>query len=66
MYPASFDYADPATVDEAVALLQAHADEDAKVLAGGQSLLPLMKLRLARPGFLVDINRIQALATLAL
>ena len=64
MYPASFDYADPVTVDEAVALLRAHADDDVKVLAGGQSLIPLMKLRLARPSHLVDINRIEALADL--
>src|SRR5262245_20401332 len=57
MYPASFDYQRPATVDEAVALLAQHGD-DAKVLAGGHSLIPAMKLRLARPKVVVDIGRI--------
>lgn len=57
MYPASFDYKRPATVDEAVALLTQHGD-DAKVLAGGHSLIPAMKLRLARPKVVVDIGRI--------
>jgi aerobic carbon-monoxide dehydrogenase medium subunit len=57
MYPASFDYKRPATVDEAVALLTQHGD-DAKVLAGGHSLIPAMKLRLARPRVVVDIGRI--------
>ena len=57
MYPASFDYKRPATVDEAVALLNEHGD-DAKVLAGGHSLIPAMKLRLARPTVVVDIGRI--------
>jgi aerobic carbon-monoxide dehydrogenase medium subunit len=54
--PASFRYAAPRSVAEAIGLLAAH--EDAKVLAGGHSLLPLMKLRLASPPVLVDINRI--------
>src|SRR5205809_1526923 len=57
MYPANFDYARPATVDEAIALLSKHGD-DAKVLAGGHSLIPAMKLRLARPKVVVDIGRI--------
>jgi len=57
--PASFRYAAPQSVGEAVDLLAAHAD--AKVLAGGHSLLPLMKLRLAMPPVLVDINRIPGL-----
>jgi aerobic carbon-monoxide dehydrogenase medium subunit len=57
MYPASFDYKRPATVAEAVALLNQHGD-DAKVLAGGHSLIPAMKLRLARPKVVVDIGRI--------
>jgi carbon-monoxide dehydrogenase medium subunit len=61
VYPACFEYADPATVDEAIAYLGAHADEDVKVLAGGQSLIPLMKLRFARPDHVLDINRIDAL-----
>ncbi|MBV9328316.1 MAG: xanthine dehydrogenase family protein subunit M [Chloroflexi bacterium] len=59
MIPASFRYAAPRTVAEAVDLLASHAD--AKVLAGGHSLLPLMKLRLATPPVLVDINRIPGL-----
>ena len=57
MIPASFDYHAPATLDEALALLQRHGD-DAKVLSGGQSLLPLLKLRLGAAGHLVDIGRI--------
>jgi carbon-monoxide dehydrogenase medium subunit len=59
MIPASFKYAAPTSIAEAVALLQ--SDEDAKVLAGGHSLLPLMKLRLSEPSVLVDINRIPGL-----
>jgi carbon-monoxide dehydrogenase medium subunit len=62
MIPASFKYAAPASIAEAVALLQ--AEGDAKVLAGGHSLLPLMKLRLAEPSVLVDINRIPGLDTI--
>ena len=61
MIPSSFDYLAPATVDEAVALLRTHAG-DAKILAGGQSLIPMLKLRLAEPAVLVDINRIPGLA----
>jgi aerobic carbon-monoxide dehydrogenase medium subunit len=57
MIPASFDYHAPRTLDEAVALLQRLGD-GAKVLSGGQSLLPLMKLRLGQPEHLVDIGRI--------
>lgn len=60
MIPASFDYARPATVEEAIALLSENGD-DAKLLAGGHSLLPLMKLRLAAPSLLVDVGRIQEL-----
>ena len=56
MIPAAFKYASPSSVQQAVELLAAH--QDAKVLAGGHSLLPLMKLRLATPPVLVDINRI--------
>ncbi len=66
MYPARFDYAEPVTVEQAVACLEAHADADVKVLAGGQSLIPLMRLRFARPDFLVDLNRIEALRFLRL
>ncbi len=60
MIPAPFDYHAPRTLDEAIGLLVAHAD-DAKVLSGGQSLLPLLKLRLAAAGHLVDIGRIPGL-----
>ena len=60
MFPPSFDYHSPATLAEAVALL-ARLGEDAKVLSGGQSLLPLMKLRLGQPAHLVDIGRIPGL-----
>lgn len=61
MYPANFDYARPSTIDEAVKLLAKHGDA-AKVLAGGHSLIPAMKLRLARPRVVVDIGRIADLA----
>lgn len=60
MKPPPFEYHVATTVDEAVALLAEHGDE-AKVLAGGQSLLPLLSLRLARPTHLVDINRVEGL-----
>ncbi len=59
MYPRSFEYVAPSTVEEAVAVLAERPD--AKVLAGGQSLLALMKLRLLSPGILVDIGRIPGL-----
>jgi carbon-monoxide dehydrogenase medium subunit len=59
MIPAAFKYAAPSTVQQAVGLLA--TNQDAKVLAGGHSLLPLMKLRLAMPPVLVDINRIPGL-----
>jgi len=60
MIPSAFDYHAPDTLDEAVALLERHGDE-AKVLSGGQSLLPLLKLRLGDAGHLVDIGRIPGL-----
>ncbi|MCX5059940.1 xanthine dehydrogenase family protein subunit M [Streptomyces sp. NBC_00201] len=60
MIPPAFDYTRPATVDEAVRAL-ADAGEDAKVLAGGQSLLPLLRMRLAFPELVVDVGRIPAL-----
>jgi carbon-monoxide dehydrogenase medium subunit len=60
MIPPKFEYHAPATVPEAVALLGRLGDE-AKILSGGQSLLPLLKLRLAHPGHLVDIGRIPGL-----
>jgi carbon-monoxide dehydrogenase medium subunit len=59
--PAAFSYARADSVDEAVALLAEHGD-DAKVLAGGHSLLPLMKLRLATPSVLVDVGRLTELS----
>jgi len=61
MIPAQFDYESPTTLDEAIALLGQHAD-DAKILAGGHSLIPAMKLRLAQPQMLIDISRIRELA----
>ena len=61
MIPAQFDYLAPTTLDEAVALLAQHSD-DAKILAGGHSLIPAMKLRLAQPQLLIDISRIADLA----
>ena len=60
MKPVAFRYFAPGTVDEALDLLAAHG-EDGKILAGGQSLVPAMNFRLARPASLIDINRIAAL-----
>src|SRR5215475_9875816 len=60
MIPASFDYHAPQTLDEALAFLRDHPDE-AKVLSGGMSLLPLLKLRMGSAGHLVDIGRIPGL-----
>ncbi len=60
MIPAQFDYQIPTTLEEAVKLLSANPDE-AKILAGGHSLIPAMKLRLAQPGLLVDIGRLKDL-----
>ena len=59
--PAAFDYHPATTVDEAIALLKQYGDE-AKVLAGGHSLIPAMKLRLSQPAHLVDIGRVQGLS----
>jgi carbon-monoxide dehydrogenase medium subunit len=64
MIPAAFEYHRPSTLQDAVALLGRLGDE-AKVLAGGQSLIPLMKLRLASPRHLVDLNRISGLGAIA-
>ncbi|MHB8614142.1 MAG: FAD binding domain-containing protein [Candidatus Dormibacteraceae bacterium] len=61
MKPAQFEYDDPQTLDEALDLLARHGD-DCKVLAGGQSLVPLMNFRLARPARLIDINGVASLA----
>src|SRR5438105_14747142 len=60
MIPAAFEYARATSVQEAVSLLKQHG-EDAKVLAGGHSLVPLMRLRLAQPSALIDINPIKDL-----
>jgi carbon-monoxide dehydrogenase medium subunit len=60
MIPASFEYARAGSVDEAISMLGSH--EDAKLLAGGHSLLPAMKLRVARPSMLIDIGRLSDLS----
>ena len=60
MKSAPFTYAAPSTIDEAITLLAEHGDT-VKLLAGGQSLMPMMNLRLARPQYIVDLNRIPAL-----
>jgi carbon-monoxide dehydrogenase medium subunit len=61
MIPAKFDYAAPETLQEAISAL-AGGGEDAKLLAGGHSLIPLMKLRLAAPSLLIDIRKVPGLA----
>src|SRR5262249_60607493 len=61
MIPGAFEYHAPRTIEEATGLL-VKLGADAKILSGGQSLIPLMKLRLASPGHLVDINGIAGLA----
>lgn len=61
MKPAAFDYVRADTADQAAALLARHG-EDARILAGGQSLMPILNMRLAQPGVLVDISRSQAMA----
>jgi carbon-monoxide dehydrogenase medium subunit len=60
MFPAAFDYVAPGALDEVLTILQQHGD-DAKVLAGGQSLIPLLKLRFAAPTIVVDIGRVGGL-----
>lgn len=60
MIPAAFDYVTPRTLDEAISTLATHG-EDAKLLAGGHSLLPLLKLRLANPKVVIDLGRISGL-----
>src|SRR5438132_1005496 len=61
MYPAAFDYHAPGTIKEALDLLGKHKD-DAKLLAGGHSLIPMMKLRLAQPKHLIDLRKVPGLA----
>ena len=60
MYPAAFDYRAPTTLDEVLTVLK-EKGEDAKVMAGGQSLIPLLKLRFSRPELVVDLARVQGL-----
>src|SRR5690242_6323224 len=62
MKPCAFDYVRIDTLDEAFSVL-ADVNIDSKILAGGQSLMPLLTMRLARPGVLLDINRVAALGT---
>ena len=64
MKPPVFDYEDPATLDEALVLLAEHG-EDARPLAGGQSLVPLLNFRLAAPAVVIDLNGVGELSTLA-
>src|ERR1700680_1899190 len=61
MFPAAFDYQSPATLDEALGLLAERGD-DAKVMAGGQSLIPLLSLRFAQPALVIDIGRLPSMA----
>lgn len=63
MLPSAFQYFAPATVEETISLLHSYGDE-ARILAGGHSLIPLMKLRLARPRYLIDIGRIASLSNI--
>jgi carbon-monoxide dehydrogenase medium subunit len=62
--PPPFRYAAPTSVEEVLDLLTANADDDPRVLAGGQSLVPLMNFRLAQPGFLIDLRLVEALTML--
>jgi carbon-monoxide dehydrogenase medium subunit len=64
MFPAAFDYAAPATLGDALALLKERGDE-AKIMAGGQSLIPLLKLRFAQPALVIDIGRLPAMNGIA-
>jgi carbon-monoxide dehydrogenase medium subunit len=61
MFPAAFDYSAPTTLSEVLSILKQRGD-DAKVMAGGQSLIPLLKLRFAQPALVVDIGRLPGLA----
>lgn len=64
MYPPSFDYVKPTSVDEVLDLLAQHEDE-AKIVAGGQSLIPMLKLRFVNPALLIDVNGLQGLDGIA-
>ena len=61
MIPQSFQYESPGTIADAIAMLQKYGD-DAKILSGGHSLIPMMKLRFASPEYLIDINGIPGLS----
>jgi len=63
MIPASFEYYAPRSLNEAITYLASHRD-DAKILSGGQSLMPLLKMRLSKPTYVVDIGRIPGLNTI--
>lgn len=65
MIPSNFEYVAPATIEEALSLFDQHG-EDAKIMSGGHSLLPAMKLRLATPGVIIDIGRIAALQAISI
>src|SRR5438045_9629998 len=60
MYPAAFEYHSPTTIKDALGLMGKHGD-DAKLLAGGHSLIPMMKLRLAQPKHLIDLRKVPGL-----
>jgi carbon-monoxide dehydrogenase medium subunit len=62
MKPPPFAYAAPSTLEEALGLLTEHAEAEPRVLAGGQSLIPLMNFRLAKPGYLVDLRNVAGLS----
>ena len=61
MYPQAFEYFCPDTLEGVIELLTQYGD-DAKILAGGQSLIPLMKLRLASPKYVIDLDKLQGLS----
>src|SRR5262245_57978892 len=63
MIPNNFDYFAPATIEEALKLVDKHVD-NCKILSGGHSLVPVLKLRLAAPAVIIDIGRIKELATI--
>lgn len=66
MKPPAFDYAAPTQVAEVIDLLATHADAEPRVIAGGQSLVPLMNFRLAQPGFLIDLQHVTGLSDIHL
>lgn len=66
MKPAPFDYAAPTTVNEVLTLLETHRDIEPMLLAGGQTLVPLMNFRQVRPGFLVDLQHVRGLSDIQL